>query len=433
MNRRSLVVAAAIAVLAVAFRPAAGSDENIYAARRDRLRSQINGRAVLYSGGESSAYGLDKNFYFLTGLAVDDAFLLMSGDPRGDKIFLDPEAVLPAGTDIVRTSGIVSVFPRDQVGLYLTSGLPLDPNVFFPAAYAPSDPAYVYSSTRVIEQLLAESPFVRRNNLSGRLAPKRMVKDSSEIDLLAQAVEITGRGLLAGLAALRPGMLESDLQDVIEDAFRDLGAQGTSFDSIVGSGPNSLILHYQENTRRMNASEVVAVDVGAEYGRYAGDVTRTLPVSGVFSARQREVYEVLLECQRRVFAACRPGVTLAYLNTVATGCAAEKGYGEYVNFSGWRHSTCHSLGLDDHDPFIASTPFAAGMVITVEPGIYLPDENLGIRVEDDVLITGGACVILSSIIPREPDEIEAVMAGFDSPAFRFSRMSLPARKSMWTR
>ena len=411
MKIRNFAVAAAIAVLAVSLAPASGFEENLYAARRDRLRPQINGSAVLYSGRENPAHGIDKNFTYLTGLAVDDAFLLMSNASRADKLFLDPETNRSKGTDAAGISGIAIVLPRDQIGLYLAAGLAHDPDVFFPAAYAPSDPAYIYPSTLVIEQLLGTMLSVHRNNLTRRLAPKRMVKDPDEIDLLARAADITARGLRTGLAALRPGRIESDLQAAIEEAFLTQGAQGTSFPSIVGSGPNSLILHYMENTRRMSAGEVVVVDVGAEFGRYAGDVTRTLPVSGVFTARQRQVYEVVLECQRRVFEACRPGVTLAYLNTVATSCAAEKGYGAYVNFSGWRHGTCHSLGLDAHDPYISSVPLAPGMIITVEPGIYLPGENLGVRVEDDVLITPGACIVLTHARPRAPDEIEAAIAG----------------------
>jgi len=419
MKRKTGFGILAAAVLSISLWPVGAYDENVFAGRRDRLRIQIGGQAVLYSG-RLETIGLDKNFYYLTGLAVSNAFLLLSGESRADKLFLDPEASpIPAG-DLVRTSGIVNVFPRDLIGLFLSAGLSFDPDVYFPSVYAPSDPAYLYPSRLVIEQLLAGMPYVRRNNLFGRLASFRTVKEGTEVGLIAQASEITGRGLLAGLAALRPGLLESDLQGVIEGTFRALGAAGTSFPSIVGSGPNSLILHYQENSRRMAAGEVVTVDVGAEFGRYAGDITRTLPVSGVFTARQREVYEVVLECQRRVIEACRPGVTLASLNTIATACAAEKGYGAFVNFSDWRHSTCHSLGLDVHDPF-SGAALAPGMVITVEPGIYLPAENLGIRIEDDVLITAAGCVILSGVIPRKADEIEAVMAGLDPGAGKNDR------------
>ncbi len=115
--------------------------------------------------------------------------------------------------------------------------------------------------------------------------------------------------------------------------------------------------------------------------------------------------------QRRVVVACRPGVTLRDLNNVARTYAEEKGYGAYFNFSGWRHGTCHSLGLDVHDPFDSSQPLASGMVITVEPGIYLPAENLGVRIEDDVRITENAGVVLTADVPREAAEIEAIMAG----------------------
>ncbi len=404
----SLLLAAT--VLSVSLQPAAAVGESAFAARRDKLRLTLGGQAILFSGNEETTTGLDKNFYYLTGLAVPDSFLLMSGDSLADKLFLGPSAFgLVSGDEIVRTSGIVNVFRRDQIGLFLAAGLAYDPDVYFSIAYAPSDPAYVYPSCFVIERLLAGQPYFRRNSLS--LAVLRMVKDANEIERIARASDITGRGLLAGMAALRPGMIESELQDVIEDGFRALGAPRTSFASIVGSGPNSLILHYQDNTRRMNAGEVVAVDVGAEYERYAGDITRTLPVSGIFTARQREVYEVVLECQRRVIEACRPGITLSALNSIATSYAAEKGYGDFVNFADWRHTTCHSLGLDVHDPFAGSAPLAPGMIITVEPGIYLPAENFGISIEDDVLITTGAPVILSAIVPRTPDGIEALMAG----------------------
>jgi Xaa-Pro aminopeptidase len=419
MKRKIGFLILAAAALCVGLRPAAAYEENAFAVRRDRLRIQIGGQAILYSGRESTI-GLDKNFYYLTGLAVTDAFLLLSSESRADKLFLDPKAAPLPAEDLVRTSGIANVFPRDLIGLFLSAGLSLDPDAYFPAVYAPSDPAYLYPSCLVIEQILMGMPNFRRNNLTGLLASLRTVKEGTEIALIAKASDITGRGLLAGLAALRPGLLESDLQGVIEGTFRALGAGGTSFPSIVGSGPNSLILHYQENTRRMSAGEVVTVDVGAEFGRYAGDITRTLPVSGIFTARQRQVYEIVLECQRRVIEACRPGVTLAYLNSVAVTCAAEKGYGAFVNFSDWRHSTCHSLGLDAHDLFSGSA-LVPGMVITVEPGIYLPAENLGIRIEDDVLITAGGGVILSGVIPRDPDGIEAVMAGFDPPAGKDAR------------
>jgi hypothetical protein len=316
-----------------------------------------------------------------------------------------------------------AIYLRDQIGMFLADHLASDPDVYFPFAYSPSDPGYLNPDCLVIEHLVNGLPYCHKRNLGEFLYPLRMVKDQGEITLIKQAVAITKRGALAGIAALRPGLYEYEIQQTIEDTFQALGAPRTSFASIIGSGPNSLVLHYFENNRKMEAGDVVVMDVGAEYGRYAGDITRTAPVSGQFTPRQREVYEIVLEIQRRVFAACRPGVTLLDLNNVAKAWATEKGYGAYFNFSGWRHSTCHSLGLDAHDPFTSGRPLAAGMVITVEPGIYLPAENLGVRIEDDVRITENAGVVLTADVPREAAEIEAVIAGRFQPKYesRFER------------
>lgn len=397
------------AVLAACLQPALSLDENIFEVRRDRLRAHIHGQAILYSGSAEPG-GLDKNFYYLTGLAVPEAFLLLSGDAGQDKLFLDLRRTPIPAEEAASVSGINFLFGRGQIGLFLSDGLSRDPDAYFPFSYEASDPAYLFPSCLRIERLLAGQPNVRRNNLGPILYPMRMVKDDSEIAWLQQTADVTGRGVLAGMRALRPGLLESELQAAIEAEFLAWGAAGTSFASIVGSGPNSLILHYEENTRLMEAGEVVVVDVGAEFARYAGDITRTLPVSGVFTTRQREVYNAVLECQRRAIAACRPGAALADLNEAARAAAVERGFGEFFNFSGWRHTTSHHLGLDVHDPSYSQI-LAPGMVITVEPGIYLPAESLGIRIEDDVLITETGCVILSDIVPREADEIEAVIAG----------------------
>jgi Xaa-Pro aminopeptidase len=402
--------------------PAQSLDDNVYAARRQHLRSMIHGQAILYSGSEETI-GLDKNFYYLSGLAVSDAFLLLDSSTGMDMLFIDPEKTPMPVAEIIQTSGIAAIYLRDQIGMFLADHLASDPDVYFPFAYSPSDPGYLYPDCLVIEQLVNGLPYCHKRNLGEFLYPLRMVKDQGEMTLIKQAVVITKCGALAGIAALRPGLYEYEIQHIIEDTFQALGAPRTSFASIIGSGPNSLVLHYFENSRKMEAGDVVVMDVGAEYGRYAGDITRTAPVSGHFTPRQREVYEIVLEIQRRVFAACRPGVTLLDLNNVAKACAKEKGYGAYFNFSGWRHSTCHSLGLDAHDPFTSGRPLAAGMVITVEPGIYLPAENLGVRIEDDVRITENAGVVLTADVPREAAEIEAVMAGRFQPEYesRFER------------
>jgi Xaa-Pro aminopeptidase len=389
--------------------PAQGFEDNNYALRRERLRSMIQGQAILYSGSEEMV-GLDKNFYYLTGVAVSNAFLLLNGDTGRDMLFIDWTKSPLSPSEIILASGIAAIYGRDQIGVFLAGSLASNPDVYYPMAYSTSDPAYVYPDCLVIEQLLRGLPYFEKHDLSDFIYPLRTVKEPGELALIEQAVDISKRGALAGMAAVRPGRYEFEIQNIVENTFHELGAPRTSFDSIIASGPNSLILHYYRNYRMMEAGEVVVLDVGAEYGRYAGDITRTVPVSGQFTPRQREIYEIVIEMQRRVFAACRPGITLLDLDEVAKAYATEKGYGAFFNFSGWRHGTCHSLGLDVHDPFW-SRSLAAGMVITVEPGIYLPAENLGIRLEDDVRITDVGGVVLTADVPREAADIEAVMAG----------------------
>ena len=407
-------ILASVALIITALWSAPSYDDNVYAARRERLRSMIDGQAVLYSGFEETT-SLDKNFYYLSGLPISDAFLVLNSHTGHDCLFIDLSKTPLSPAEIIQTSGIGFLYFRDQAGTALAAHMGYDPDVYFPIAYSPSDPEYIYPDCLAIEHLLGSFPFVQRRALGPFLYPLRMVKDAGEIALVERAAGISGAGALAGIAALRPGLYEYEVQRVVEDTFKALGAPRTSFATIVGSGPNSLILHYQENSRRMEPGEVVVLDVGAEYGRYAGDITRTAPVSGQFTPRQREVYEVVLEIERRVFAACRPGVTVKHLDDVAKACATEKGFEAYFNFSGWRHGTSHSLGLDAHDPFFSTWPLAAGMVITVEPGIYLPAENLGVRIEDDVLVTSSGAVVLTADVPREAAEIEAVMTGRYNP------------------
>jgi Xaa-Pro aminopeptidase len=159
----------------------------------------------------------------------------------------------------------------------------------------------------------------------------------------------------------------------------------------------------------MDAGEVLLMDVGAECGMYAADITRTVPVNGKFSARQREIYEIVLAAQRAAIAAVRPGMTLAKtgeksLYKIAYDVIEAKGYGKYFT-----HGLGHHIGLEVHDPGPPETPLEAGMVITIEPGIYIPEESLGVRIEDMVLVTPTGGELLSKALPREPEAVEKAM------------------------
>jgi Xaa-Pro aminopeptidase len=249
-------------------------------------------------------------------------------------------------------------------------------------------------------------------DLGAPLANLRVVKDEVEIARLRRAVEITVEALRQAMRAVRPGMYEYELEATIEYEFRSRGADRVGFPSIVGSGPNSVVLHYDRNRRRMESGDLVVVDVGAEYGYYTADVTRTFPVSGEFTPRQREIYDLVLATQRAVIDSIRPGVSVWELERLARSYMRDHSKERCGRLSCDRffaHGLSHWLGMEVHDVGDYSAPLLPGMVITVEPGIYLPDEGLGVRIEDDVLVTEHGHTVLSKEAPKTVAEIESLM------------------------
>jgi len=240
----------------------------------------------------------------------------------------------------------------------------------------------------------------------------RVVKDAAEVAALRHAITITAEAQRAAMRAARPGMMEFQIEAVIEFTFRNLGADRVGFPSIVGSGPNSTTLHYDVNRRRIEQGDLVVMDVGAEYAQYTADVTRTIPMGGRFTPRQRAIYELVLGSQEAALAAVRPGVTVRQLTTIArdymrqhggTLCAPRNCVDSFV------HGLSHWLGMRVHDVGDYRMPLEPGMVLTVEPGIYLPDEQLGVRIEDDIVVTATGYELLSAAAPRRAEEIEALM------------------------
>ncbi|MFM7051464.1 MAG: aminopeptidase P N-terminal domain-containing protein, partial [Planctomycetota bacterium] len=222
------------------------------------------------------------------------------------------------------------------------------------------------------------SSFVDHTQL---LATMRAAKSKSEIALMQRAADITAKGYDAVLRGLRPGITEFDVQELAEHGYRSNGSRKAAYHTIAGGAFNATVLHYHGNRELLKDGDVILLDSGAEFMGYACDVTRTFPVGGKFKKRQREIYEIVLEAQLAAIDATKAGTTFAAIDKAARDVIAKAGYGD-----AFFHGCGHHLGLEVHD-ITPEGPIPENAVITIEPGIYLPGENIGVRIEDDILVT----------------------------------------------
>ncbi|MCK9421442.1 MAG: Xaa-Pro peptidase family protein [Bacteroidales bacterium] len=241
------------------------------------------------------------------------------------------------------------------------------------------------------------------------IAGLRQVKSPEELELIRNSIKITGDGILSAIRTCQPGIWEYELRAAIEYQMLKQGAAGVSFRSIIGAGRNSLSPHYMKNNCKTQEGEVVVMDVGASYHGYAADITRTIPVSGKFTKAQLEIYNVVLNIQEELIRMVRPGLTTGEIDKKAIELIKKAGYGKYI-----LHGVTHSLGMEVHD-VSASDTLVPGMVITIEPGIYIPEDDIflsadyhtmGIRIEDDILVTKEGYEVLSEKIPKQATAME---------------------------
>jgi Xaa-Pro aminopeptidase len=240
----------------------------------------------------------------------------------------------------------------------------------------------------------------------------REVKSPSELALMQKAIDLSIDAQLAAMKMMRPGLYEYQVAARMKEVHEMGGCSREAYAPIVGTGFNSTVLHYDALDAEIKDGDVVVLDVACEYGGYAADLTRTLPANGKFTPRQREIYEIVLAAQNAAMAATKAGVRPRELDQVARNYINSHGKDLHGNSLGqyFIHGLGHGLGLDVHDPTDYTAPLQAGMVITNEPGIYIPEENLGVRIEDDVLVTADGYKLLSERLPRDPAEIEKIMA-----------------------
>jgi Xaa-Pro aminopeptidase len=381
------------------------------------MKAMGEGVAVIYAEGEEDGdgYRQSSDFFYLTGVHEERAVLVLAPKERTYREFLllpnrDPEAERwtgereSIGGALRKEYGFEKIFRTDrltQLVLGLAMRSPVVWQVMTPDASGEKKPADLELYGKISSKLAG----VTTKPLPYTLAEMRSRHSPDEIALMQRAVRISESGFRAAVLEIRPDSTEARVEAEAERVWKSNGARRPAYPSIVGSGQNSTILHYPRSERVMKDGELILLDMAAEFAHYAADITRTFPVNGKFTSRQREIYDLVLKAQKAALAKLKPGVFMEDLDANARQVIEEAGYGDY-----FIHGLGHFVGLDVHDAGAPQKPLAAGMVITLEPGIYIPSEKLGVRIEDDVLVTETGAKILTDGLPREPDEIEKLLA-----------------------
>ncbi|RMG56053.1 MAG: M24 family metallopeptidase [Acidobacteria bacterium] len=452
--------------------------------RRQELMDQLGSEAllILFSAEPKTferdidyEYRQDSNLYYLTGIDQPGTILVLMPGNRTQKemLFLrrrDPTRELWAGRmlrqDEARSiSGIETIYDADLFDTFIESvlnGRNFGPRTYGPTVeYAGFFDALGRGRAAVYLDLENRPGLRRPPNRVWRFAEKirrrflgidvrdvtpylhrmRLVKSPYELAQIRRAIEITCRAHREAMKALRPGMYEYEIEAVVEYTFKRLGAAWPAFPSIIASGPNATTLHYDRSTRRTHSGELLLVDIGAEYHYYAADVTRTYPVNGRFTPEQAALYNLVLEAQKEALKLVRPGSTIPQVHQRAVA-VLKRGLRrlglitseEASQYRFWfPHGTSHWLGMNVHDVGDRNAPFEPGMVLTVEPGLYIRQDTfqrigqrdpqlaaaiapafqkyqgLGVRIEDDVLVTESGYVVLSQSAPKTTTEIETIM------------------------
>lgn len=386
-----------------------------------------SGRPPRRTSDEDYPFFANRNFFYLCGIEQENAVILLfrHGAVSREILFLPAQDMMQerwTGRRLRRDqaasrSGLPEVLYLEGFeGVFtdLMAHQPLQLWLDFSAQNPQADEIRTWVDSR--------HPDNPQSDLAAIFTHLRMIKDPAEIECLQDAIALTGRGIEALMRQVAPGRMEYELWSHFHHALALEGCLSPAFPPIVASGANSLCLHYMTPDSEIKAGDLIQIDVGATAGGLCADISRVFPANGRFSPRQLAVYQLVRSCQEEAFAAIRPGVTLKEINDrcreVAriglTDLEVIKGDDTVSNYF-W-HGVCHHLGLDVHDTADRDAQLMPGMVLTVEPGLYITGWGFGIRLEDDVLVTENGCTVLSWAIPREAAEIEAALIALQKPA-----------------
>ncbi len=392
-----------------------------FVSRRNQVLTRLgSSAAIVYAGdGPPSLHGIwqpDWNFYYLTGIR-DEPGAAVLFDPKSEDptrrciLFLkprNPETEAWDGyrdaitTSLKKSTGFDTIMRTTMIPRMLTAAARkrkslacLHPFSVYDAPVSPD----LATFRKVSERCLG----ISIQDQTNMLPSMRAIKSREEQSIMESACIATAAGYAAVAKFIKPGVNEAQVQKTLEDGFRSGGGTGTGYNSIVGSGLNSTVLHYNANNGPVRDGDLLLIDAAARVDGYTADVTRTFPVSGKFTPEQRRVYDIVLAALDAGIKAAKPGIHMHQVEAAARKVIEKAGYGDY-----FIHGIGHQLGIEVHDS-TPDGPLKPGMIVTVEPGIYLPEKKLGIRIEDDILITKSGAKNMTSMIPRKAADIEAMM------------------------
>ncbi len=367
----------------------------------------------------------DNNFLYLTGLEIPNAIFVLTKIKNKAASMLFIERGIPAmevweGKKMTirkaaELSGIETVYNLDQFDRIISFKLPFIRksyiNIGFEPINRPLKPQHEF-----IDRIKKRYPDIIFRDLTNFISKFRTQKDDWEVSQMQQAIDVTGSAIESIYRQAKSGMMEYELEAILQYEITRRGFRHMAFKPIIASGVNATILHYVDNNGRIPEDSLVLLDVGASCNNYCADISRTFPVSGKFSKRQQAVYLEVLQVQEEIIELIKPGVSLTDLNkkTVELITTALKRLklitsdAEYKKY--YMHSVSHHLGLDAHDVGARDSILEPGNVITVEPGIYISEEQIGIRIEDDILVTDKGKRNLSSSIPKQIKDLEKICA-----------------------
>lgn len=407
--------------------------------RRTELMTRLEtGMVILFARADSppaTRFRQDNDFYYLTGCEdknaivvlvpkLDQAVLFLPSQTERETQFDGKNLLNIPGAD--KKWGFAKIYPVAYFNEFMARSVRLADGIFHVRLSPGDGVSFARRETALsaarrarnpynnqitldqyrIKKMKEKFPEIEMKDVTPLIDRMRVIKSPAEIEILRRNGKISAKAIKMAMKATKPGVYEYELEGVVMGEILRNGCNGPAYPPIIGSGPNSCVYHYSRSSRRMNAGEVILMDFGGDLSHLCMDITRTWPVSGKFTPEQRKVYQAVLAVQKESIRFYKPGITSRDVEKHVADLLKQKG----IDPMGLRGGIHHFVGMSTHDVGPRGVVLEEGMVFTFEPALYFPEKNLGIRIEDTILITRDGHEVLSRDVPKEIDEIEALMA-----------------------